>query len=85
MRGNLASTYLASGDVDAGIQEFRKAVEIAPENSRIRAGLAVSYFALGRYEEAVKEFDRAKLLGAQFEPSVREALERLHTPTHPES
>jgi tetratricopeptide (TPR) repeat protein len=85
MRGNLAATYLASGDVDAGIREFRKAVEIAPENSRIRAGLAVSYFALGRYEEAVKEFDRAKSLGAQFEPSVREALERLHPPTHPES
>jgi Flp pilus assembly protein TadD len=85
MRGNLASTYLASGDVDAGIREFRKAVEIAPENSRARAGLAMSYLSLGRYEEAAREFDKAKSLGVQFDPSVREALERLHPPAHPES
>jgi tetratricopeptide (TPR) repeat protein len=85
MRGNLASTYMASGDAAAGIREFRKAVEIAPENSRARAGLAMSYLSLGRYEEAAREFDKAKSLGVQFDPSVREALERLHPPAHPES
>ena len=85
MRGNLASTYLASGDLDAGIREFRTVVEVAPGNPRARAGLAMSYFALGRYEEAAQEFEKAKSLGAQFESSVREALERLHPPAHPES
>lgn len=85
MRGNLASTYLAAGDVAAGIREFRTVLEIAPESPRARAGLAMSYFAIGRYEEAAREFEKAKSLGAQFDPSVREALERLHPPPHPES
>jgi Flp pilus assembly protein TadD len=85
MRGNLASTYVASGDAEAGIREFRKAVEISPENPRARAGLAVSYIALGRYEEAAREFDMARSLGFRFAPSVREEFERRRPPAHPES
>ncbi|MBP2669097.1 MAG: Tetratricopeptide repeat, partial [Deltaproteobacteria bacterium] len=51
MRGNLASTYYASGDIEGAIREFRKAVELAPGNPRARAGLAKSYLALGRHLE----------------------------------
>jgi Flp pilus assembly protein TadD len=85
MRGNLASTYVASGDVESGIREFRKVVEISPDNPRARTGLAMSYMALGRYEEASREFDKARSLGVRFAPSVREEFERRRPPARPEN
>jgi TolB-like protein/Flp pilus assembly protein TadD len=48
---------LFAGDIDQGIEETRRAVELDPKSAIVRTNLADALFLLGRDEEAVKTCD----------------------------
>lgn len=80
-RGNLAAAYCNDGNVEEGIREYRQVLETNPGNVFAQAGLAKSYFARGDYREAIPHCDKARNLGARFEPSMLEILMRYRPPS----
>jgi tetratricopeptide (TPR) repeat protein len=79
-RGNLGATLCSCGRTEDGIREFLKALEINPENTKIRSGLVRAYFALGAYREAIAQCDKAIEQGCSFDPSMLEVLDRYRAP-----
>lgn len=61
--------------------EFETALAARPELTRVRYQLGVCYFALGRYAEARREFERLRLV-TDGDPSVRYFLGRLDLNEH---
>jgi Flp pilus assembly protein TadD len=60
----LGEAHLMNGEVEAGIQEFQKAVALSPSSAAAQAGLGVAYAKAGQVEAAVERFLRA----TQLEP-----------------
>lgn len=75
-RANLAATLCACGEVEDGIREYRKVLEIDPGNARALAGLAKAHFVRGEFREAIAHSDRAMEMGGRFDPAMLGALER---------
>lgn len=55
-KGGLYATY---GNTDTAIQYFKKALELAPQNSEARFHLALAYAEKGRHQRAVDTISRA--------------------------
>jgi regulator of sirC expression with transglutaminase-like and TPR domain len=79
-RGNLAAAFCTSGNVEEGIREYRQVLESHPGNVLAQAGLAKAYFARGDYQEAIPHCDKAREMGARFEPTMLEILMRYRPP-----
>ena len=60
----LGEAHLLNGEVDAGIQEYEKAVALTPSSAAAQAGLGGAYARAGQIEAAVERFLRA----IQLEP-----------------
>src|SRR5438046_6432748 len=54
---NLSYAYERQGRSDEAIAEYRKVLELEPDNSVVRNNLGALYSRDGRYEEAVREFE----------------------------
>jgi tetratricopeptide (TPR) repeat protein len=54
---NLATTYYNTGNYEAALETYKKALTIDPSNLRARQGLARSLASLHKCREALKEFD----------------------------
>lgn len=67
---------MGEGDFAGAVIEFKNAVSLAPQNQRARVMLARTYMAMGRSEDALKEFRRARDLGA-VDTGVERALVEL--------
>jgi tetratricopeptide (TPR) repeat protein len=52
----LGEALLLNGEVDAGIQEYQKAVALAPASAMAQAGLGSAYAKAGQTEAAVERF-----------------------------
>jgi tetratricopeptide (TPR) repeat protein len=57
-----------AGDLLGAIQNYEIALETAPERADIRSNLGAAYAGLGRYAEAIAQYNRA--LAMRDEPSV---------------
>jgi len=55
----LGTIYGQHGDLDAALKPLRRAAELAPQAPQMRYNLALTYFQLGRFEDA-----RSELAGA---------------------
>lgn len=63
---NLGLVYRGQGKIEAAIREFRKTVEIVPENIQARTNLGIYYYAFGRHEEALAEFEQVLKIDANY-------------------
>jgi len=79
IKGKLADEHLRIGKMysnlrllDDAIDEFQKALRLAPNFSDIITQLAIALRDKGRYDEAIKEFNRAKESNPRYIPA------RLH-------
>ncbi len=54
-----ANARLRQGNAQAGIEDYKKAIEIFPKNPMTHADLGFAYFFLKKYPEAFTEFDQA--------------------------
>ena len=73
----LGEALLLSGEVDAGIQEYQKAVALAPASPTAQAGLGSAYAKAGQTEAAVERFLKARQL-EPGNPAYYRALARLY-------
>jgi DNA-binding winged helix-turn-helix (wHTH) protein/Flp pilus assembly protein TadD len=56
---NVATVYRAAGEHDRAIAELRRALDITPGSSRALFQLGVTYVLMGRFDDAIREFDAA--------------------------
>ena len=77
---NLAATLCANGMVEEGIREYRKVLEIEPDNARALAGLTKAHYARGEFHEAIVACDRAIACGWNPDPAMLGALEKYRDP-----
>ena len=73
----LGEALLLNGEVDAGIQEYQKAVALSPYSAAAQAGLGSAYAKAGQTEAAVERFLRAMQL-EPGNPAYYRALARLY-------
>ena len=59
-----AESFVAAGDLRAGVIEFKNAIQRNPEDPKARLLLGTTYLALGDPASAEKEISRARELGA---------------------
>jgi TolB-like protein len=52
-----AALHIYAGDIDQGIEETKRAIELDPKSAIVRTNLADAFFLLGRDEEAAKICD----------------------------
>jgi len=67
---NRAWKLLESNNFDDAIEEYKKVLEIDPENVRAHNNLGVAFFKKGDYDKAIAEFNEALRLDPQFEEST---------------
>lgn len=60
---NLANAYVNLGEVDEGVEEFKKALLARGDSQEALYGLACALFLAGRNAEAVREFNRCEERG----------------------
>lgn len=53
--GQLAEAYYDNGQVDKSFETYKKALDIDPDNSRLRTSLAIKYFLQDKPEDAVAQ------------------------------
>jgi tetratricopeptide (TPR) repeat protein len=66
----------ASGMLEDGIREYRRVLEIDPDNARAQAGLTRAYYTRGEFHEAIVHCDRARKRGCTFDPAMLGTLEK---------
>ena len=55
----LGNLFILDGNTTQGVELRRKAVELAPNDFRVAAGLAMQFTRIGQEQEAVELFERA--------------------------
>jgi Tfp pilus assembly protein PilF len=53
-------------NLTAAVYDYRRALSLNPDYAQGRYGLAVAYEGLQKYDEAIDEYDKARLLDSQF-------------------
>jgi protein O-mannosyl-transferase len=76
LRNNLGSVYGELGDFNSAAEQFRHAIEIAPENAEYHTNLANVFGAAKRYDEARAEAEIALRIDPA-NPQARAVLENL--------
>ena len=71
----------ASGMLEDGIREYRKVLEIDPDNARALAGLTRAHYTRGEFHEAIVHCDRARERGCEFDPVMLGSLEKYRNPS----
>ncbi|MEW5722163.1 MAG: tetratricopeptide repeat protein [Thermodesulfobacteriota bacterium] len=77
-----AKTLYQQGDYEGTITELRKALDILkkqrqlPQAQLVQMNIGVNYLKLGKFEEALREFEEAKALEAKPAPTVDLPLHR---------
>ncbi len=66
MRLNLGNVYLERGQVDAGLEQLKQAVILAPDVASYRNSLGLAYKAKGWLDRAAEEFREALRLEPDF-------------------
>lgn len=76
IKGKLANEHLKIGNIyidlkllDEAIDEFQKALRLAPTFADIITQLGIAYREKGQYDEAIKQFNRAKEVRPAFIPA----------------
>jgi type IV pilus assembly protein PilF len=59
---NLGAAYLSQGKLDAALEFNSRSVSARPDDALAHSQLGSTYYALGRYDEAVEELEKAKSL-----------------------
>lgn len=72
---NLGFTYMESGNYDAAIPSYEKAIKADPDNIIAYNNLAVAYYQKKQYNLAVKYCDYAIANGYPVRPSLLKSLE----------
>lgn len=72
----LGVLQLAGGQTEKGLENLRKAVDIAPDRAALRTNLAKAYAQMGRKDEARKEFDAA-LAGLPEDSPQRTVIQEM--------
>ena len=64
----LAMAFAQAGQLDKALPAFKRAIYLKPPNvHQIHYNLAYTYQNMGRYRDAMREFNRVRTPGAQFE------------------
>jgi len=56
---NRSAAHLSLGDVESSIQDSQSALTIRPDYTKAHSRLGLAYYASGRYEEAVENYEAA--------------------------
>jgi Tfp pilus assembly protein PilF len=84
MHGNLALAKLAAGDLAGAAMAARKAFTLSPSYADAHRVLGLVHQQKGRFVEALREFERAKVLGlesADLEGHIAQARAQLKSGT----
>jgi tetratricopeptide (TPR) repeat protein len=71
----LGSVYMAAGNCRKAIENYRRAIELNPDDAAAHNNLAVAYYYRREYNLAIRHCDRAMELGAKVDPAFLEALD----------
>jgi Flp pilus assembly protein TadD len=66
---NLGNAYFKKQNYDAAIEQYKKAVQITPNESTIHYNLGAAYSNGGQYEQAVAEYGKA----VEIDPKMGDA------------
>lgn len=76
IKGKLANEHLKIGNIytdlkllDEAIDEYQKAIRLAPNFADIITQLGIACREKGQYDEAIKQFSRAKEVNSRFMPA----------------
>ena len=72
------SIYRRQGRWEESTRLLERTVELDPDNPAMRWNLAVNYWALGRYEDAVSQTEQALSLQTDIEPDVYGSLGEIY-------
>ncbi|NLE36644.1 MAG: tetratricopeptide repeat protein [Pirellulaceae bacterium] len=59
IHSNLGVLLAKKGDLDAAVREFRRSLELEPDDAAVRANLGAALISRGELDEAIAEFHRA--------------------------
>ena len=71
---NIGAHYVLAKEIPKGLGYLQKAVELDPEDGQIRFNLAATLAGMGRYEDAIQEFEAAEELGIAM---AREVIDKI--------
>ena len=74
---NLALTYYYTGDYDSAVENYHRAVDVAPKSVANRIGLADSLYAAGRIGEALEEYAASRDLALEHLEAMPDDVETL--------
>lgn len=57
-REQIASIYMKRGDFDQAGGEFKRVVEVCPDNLLARGNLGICYEQIGAYDQAIEQFEK---------------------------
>ena len=73
---NLGAHHVLAKDIEKGLSYLREAVRLNSEDGEIRYNLAATLAGVGKFDEAVKEFEEAEKRGIEMAKDVKEKLKK---------
>ena len=73
----LAKVFLAEKDLERGITELERSVDLAPDNVRLRNELGLMYERVGRLEDAERQYQEILRRPTEDEKLMQSATKRL--------
>lgn len=74
---SLGDIYIRQENPDSAAVLYERALDVDPGNARARHNLAVAYYALGRYHQALENLKMAEDLGMEPSKKLYKRLKRL--------
>lgn len=72
---NIGYAHLELGRFDLALDYLRRAISANPENAQAHLNLGVAYYAVQRYEDAIREFGEAGRLDPSIAPTAETLIE----------
>jgi tetratricopeptide (TPR) repeat protein len=71
---NLGAHYVLSKEVEKGLGYLQAAADLDPEDGEIRYNLAATLASMGKFEDAIKEFEAAEERGIEI---ARQVIDKI--------
>ncbi len=80
---NVGYGHLQVGRYDLALDELGRAVDANPDNAQAHLNLGLTYYALGRYKDAVGAFDAAVAIDASLKDKIQQVYDAAQQKANP--